>query len=125
MSLTWDSECSLETVTAAWKTFNGTFGGVEYAQFEYVFAASCPETVPMDVFDKMTIENYCALDPVDEAKAAELAQSTNPLQPVVIGRFGGRIVILDGSTRYKAAEIARGNIRYLCMDFDQQPCALC
>ncbi len=129
--LRWATTCDADTVKRAWTVFNGSFkeGDFDFGEFAYALQSAghvCAK--PLDV-RLLTAENVCPLNPPDEAEAQRLAaqagsvgDATELLQPLVVGQFGSRIVILDGMTRYRAAEICGSDIVYVCVDMDASAC---
>lgn len=118
------------TLNAAWASTNGT-ALVDYEDFIDRAVAASLKTTTMAVFEEMQPENTCQLDPVDEALVDELIKraelkTLEPQQPVILGRFHERVVILTGNTRYRAAMRLTSDIRYLCIDFNEHViCSTC
>lgn len=132
--MNWASDYSEETVNAAWRSVNGRAAGqtlVDYVSFLDLVVDGHLATVEMAEFEALMPENTCQLDPTDEDAALAMAESARlgtllPQQPVIVGRFQDRYVILTGNTRYRAAMHAKSNIRYLCIDFNERSsCSTC
>jgi hypothetical protein len=130
----WADGYSQETLHAAWTSVNGQMqrvAQVDYDEFIYRATAAPLKTTPLSAFEALCPENTCQLDPANEELVAELVKSAGlktlePQQPVVLGQFHDRHVILTGNTRYRAALQLNSDIRYLCINFnDQTMCSTC
>jgi hypothetical protein len=130
----WTETYSEETLNAAWASMNSPLRHVTLVDYEAFIDRAVDShlvTAPMDAFEAMKPENTCQLDPVDEKRVDELVASAKlktlgPQQPVILGRFHDRTVILTGNTRYRAALQLNSDIRYLIIDFNEHAvCSSC
>jgi hypothetical protein len=130
----WADQYSEPTLAAAWTSVNGQMREVAQVDYDDFVgrAVDAPlRTVPLASFEELQPENTCQLDQTNEELVNELVKSVElrtlePQQPIILGRFNDRYVILSGNTRYRAALRLNSDIRYLCIDFnDHAVCSTC
>jgi hypothetical protein len=133
-NIPWSETYSEATVNAAWSSLNGSMrqaASIDYFEFLDLVIASPLATVPLAAFETLAPENTCVLDAIDETRAQEMVErarlgTLEPQQPLMLGRFQERHVILAGNTLYRAALVANSDVRYLCIDFNQSGmCSTC
>lgn len=125
MQVNWHAECQWPNVETAFHVYKAMLLDESYTQhmFHQELSRRSYTTMTWAQFETLTIQNDNNMSAVDVNTVNEIVKTGFPSQsPLILAYIGGRVVILNGHTQLRAAEILKSDVRFIHIETQENGC---